>query len=260
MVGCSLSSGYKMDPDTRKIDRCCPTHPALWINRLLTDAGYDDIHNCSSAGANNDTIFFTAVERLAQERYDLVTIQWTLLNRMNFTVGLESFSTRTLLENNQNVSVNPYKIISGKWLDDLGDRLRYILNPHWSILRLVQYVNILRELQINRQGKIVFVNGVVHLPCDYFQRSCYNKPSDLPEMTQHMLNMTTRDDDEVLKLYTMIHDQYDANGGIRPESWMNLYQPLLPMKVDTIEPDDSHPGWQSQEVFYDFLQGKRHML
>ena len=260
MVGCSLSSGYKMLEDTGQVDRCCPDHPDLWCNRLLADSGYQIIHNRATAGASNETIFHTAIEHVMAQRYDLVLVQWSLIDRMNIDIGLELYPTRSLLENGLDIGINPGKIISGRWLDDLGDRLRFVTNSHRRLVKLVQYVNIIKQLQHCQQAKAIFINGVMYLPKDYFEKQQYEIPSQLPTMVQQMLGAATRDDSETRKLYDMTHDQYRRNQGIQPDLWMNLYQPLLPMKIDTIEPNDPHPGWQSQRLFYDFLVQKKDLL
>ena len=79
-------------------------------------------------------------------------------------------------------------------------------------------------------------------------------PSDLDSYTNDILASDKRDDDEVFKLYNMIHEQYQHYGGIREDHWLNLYNSLDSMKIDTVSVEDCHPGYQSQQRFVEFLE------
>ena len=62
-----------------------------------------------------------------------------------------------------------------------------------------------------------------------------------------------RDDDEIFKLYDMIHEHYSCYGNIQEQQWLNLYQPMTQLKIDTIDPNDYHPGFESQSLFADLF-------
>jgi hypothetical protein len=47
----------------------------------------------------------------------------------------------------------------------------------------------------------------------------------------------------------MIHSQYNAEGSIAAEYWLNLYNALDSLKIDTVSDTDNHPGDLSQEYF-----------
>jgi hypothetical protein len=172
--------------------------------------------------------------------------------RFNFHVGLELYTVSTNLRN-EDININNNVNISGKWLSSLGDNLRKIHNDHWDILNLVKYVNVLIKLQEHTGGKIVFVNSLGPWPDNYFQPKLINLPSDLSEYEQNLLQVDTRDDEEVFQLYKMIHDHYDSYGGIRANYWLNLYQSLRTLQIDTVSDIDNHPGYKSQEVYSQYL-------
>lgn len=257
VVGCSMTSGYNLGGGKNGISQDDPLHPDIWCNTLFQSSDEFAVVNRSSSGANNETIFQIALEGILSEKFDLILIQWTLINRINLQSGLELYHTRSMLQNSFDVNLNNNFVVSGKWLDDLGDRLRWVSNPHWKLLDLVRYVNVLKHLQNFLHGsKILFVNGSLELPKNYFARMSYRYPNELPEYVQDMLQVQTRNDIEIAQLYEMIHTQYANNQGIQPESWLNLYEPLREMQVDSIDKDDNHPGPNSQIIFADFLKEK----
>jgi hypothetical protein len=67
------------------------------------------------------------------------------------------------------------------------------------------------------------------------------------------LQVELRDDDEIFKLYDMIHEHYSHYGGIQEQNWLNLYQPMTHLMVDAIKPNDNHPGFESQSLFADLF-------
>lgn len=257
IVGCSLTAGYKLGPEKNGTQSDLPTHPDIWANRLIKSLGDFEITNLASSGANNETIFHVATENILSQKYDLVLVQWTELPRLNLQVGLELYHTRSMLNYDWDINLNNHVVISGKWLSNIGERIRWISNPHWQILNLVRYVNILKNLQnLLYGGKILFVNGIVDLPKDYFTPMPYRYPDELPEYVQKMLQVETRDDSEIRELYEKIHEQYKSNQGINPDLWLNLYQPLKHIQVDNIHAGDTHPGPKSQIIFSDYLKEK----
>jgi hypothetical protein len=189
---------------------------------------------------------------LIKNRYDLIVIQWTYLNRLNFNVGLETYPVDTRLTDDLDINIVNHVTISAKWLQDLGDRLRMISNIHWDILKLVKYVNTLREIQCHsRKQELLFVNGAVVWPDQYFCKKDYTFPNELSDFEQRMLDTEHRDDEEIKKIYHMCHDSYTDYGGIQEKLWANLYDPMIRTKIDNIRPGDFHPGYQSQALFAD---------
>ena len=79
-------------------------------------------------------------------------------------------------------------------------------------------------------------------------------PSDLSKFTQkEILNCKNRDDEEIYKLYTLQHDNYDETGGVDPDSWVNLYDSFLKLKLD-LNFDNSHPGIKSNQLYYNLVK------
>lgn len=245
IVGCSYAKGYGLPGEEK--------NPELWSNRLFDSGTY--VKNLSRSGANNDWIFLETVGALLKNHYDVVVVSWTVIPRFNFTVGLELYSTYSMLDHFSNdVNIVGKQTFKQDWMKDIGDKLRIIHNDHWDILKLVKYINVLIEIQNSRQQAIFFVNALLPWPVDFFNHKLVTLPSDLNSYTQKILDVDRRDDPESLALYNMIHDQYRQFGGIKENHWLNLYQNLLSMTVDMVSKDNKHPGIKSQAVFAAYLK------
>ena len=226
--------------------------PALWVNRLFPQEQHTVV-NLSKSGRNNYWIFLETMSGLLTDTYDVVLVGWSAIPRFNFHVGLELYSVHTMLAE-LDINLNDNITISGKWLKTLGNNLKKIHNDHWDLLDLVKYVNTLIQIQEKKNnGQIFFVNTLGTWPDNYFTKKQINQPSDLSLFEQKLLQVDTRDDDEIFQLYDMIHNDYKTYGGIQEDCWLNLYSSLRYMQVDNVSDTDHHPGYQSQEVFDHYL-------
>lgn len=165
VVGCSLTSGYKMTDGLND-----PCHPRLWSNQLLSKLDDFEIINRSKRGVNNHWIFMEAMSALTKDHYDLAVIQWTGLGRISLPVGLELHDTLSILTDGLDVNLVNGFIVPGKWLQDVGDRLKSFSNLHWDILNIVRYVNILIQIQQLKKSKICFVDSGLQWIPGYFEK------------------------------------------------------------------------------------------
>jgi hypothetical protein len=241
VVGCSYARGHGLNLENKD--------PDLWVNKLFASR-HCHVDNRSKTGANNHWIFLETVGCLLKQTYDFVLVSWTSIPRYNFHAGLELYSVDTML-NNMDVNINNNTRVSGKWLEAIGNNLRKIHNDHWDLLDLIKYVNVLVSMQ--GADKIVFVNGLGPWSKDYFVKKSLELPSDLLPYEQDLLQVRTRDDQEIFALYDMIHDHYTSYGGIHQQNWLNLYSSLRDLQVDTVSDQDLHPGYSSQQVYVDTL-------
>ena len=224
----------------------------LWVNQLCNKI-FDNpvITNLADGGRNNHWIFTETASRMTQQDFDIVIVAWSSFARFNFNVGLETYRTLTRLANNIDVGINPNNTISGKWLDQIGDKLRRIHNDHWDILDLIKYTNILAQL--NTTSRLFFVNTLFDLPATYFNHIDFKLPSELDSYTLELLQADTRSDDQIKELYNHIHAQYKSYGGMRSELWLNLHKSFYSMKIDDASETDQHPGYASQDRFVEYL-------
>jgi hypothetical protein len=243
VVGCSYAVGCGLELERND--------PRLWSNQLFPTA---DITNAGKTGANNNWIFLETISQLRKQHYDIVLVAWSAIPRYNFQVGLELYSVSTRLRNSRDINLNSNVTISGKWLNSIGNNLDKIHNDHWDLLELIKYVNTLIELQVkSRQGKLVFVNSLGPWCNNYFEYKNIQLPSDLDTYVQCLLEVDKRDDKDIFDLYNMIHLQYDEYGGIQEKYWLNLYNSLGAQQVDCASETDKHPGYQSQQVYTNYL-------
>lgn len=244
-VGCSYTKGHGLDYGSRD--------PKLWVNQIFQSMG--EVTNLSVTGMNNHWIFMETMSELLRSKksYDIVLVGWSAIPRYFFQVGLELYSVHTKLDD-RDIHVNNNVTIPGKWLEKLGNDLKKLHNDHWDLLDLVKYVNVLVETQeTSKDRKIFFVNSLGPWCDGYFNKKQIQLPSDLDPYTGDLLQVETRDDEEILALYNMIHDQYDHYGGIRESHWLNLYDSLRSMQIDCVSKSDTHPGYQSQDRYCEYL-------
>lgn len=245
VVGCSMTRGHGLQKESED--------PKLWVNQILSPFG--EIHNLSCTGRNNQWIFHETVSAMLAEKnsYDIVLVGWSAIPRYFFHVGLELYSVHTMLSN-IDINVNNKVTFSGRWLERIGNDLKKIHNDHWDILDLIKYVNTLIALQeTSPSKKIFFVNTLSPWCRNYFNFQTHSLPSELNIYEQNLLQIETRDDDEIFALYKMIHKHYSKYGGIRESHWLNLYDSLRSMQVDNVSACDNHPGYLSQEKFTQYL-------
>jgi len=244
-VGCSITRGHGLDKEMHD--------PKLWVNQIFDQFG--EVTNLSMTGMNNYWIFLETMSELLRTNndYDIVVVGWTAIPRYYFHVGLELYPVQTKLDH-IDINVNNNLTYSGTWLEKIGNNLKKIHNDHWDILDLVKYVNILIRFRgTSPDKKIFFVNTLAPWCREYFNFKKISLPSDLDSYEQDLLQVDTRDDDEIFSLYQMIHSQYRHYGGINESHWLNLYDSLHLMQIDKVSESDSHPGYLSQDRYAEFL-------
>ena len=244
IVGCSYTAGFGL-PNEKN-------NPNIWASQLARKLKASTVSNVSVSGANNQWIFLETMSELIKDSYDLVLVQWSAIPRYKFQVGLELYSVDSLL--NQDVNLVANQTITKEWLLGLKSRLLKIHNDHWDLLDLVKYVNTLIEIQVTSRHKhIFFINGLCPWPDRYFVKKSVSVPTELDKFTCNLLQADLRDDVETFQLYDMIHDHYSKYGTIQENRWLNLYQSMDQLKVDTISATDTHPGINSQNIFAEYF-------
>jgi len=256
VVGCSGSYGLLFEHG--------PLDERLWFKRLIKQTiGEAEITNLSESARNNEWIFLQTALEITKNKYDLVLVQWTELERLNVHLGLETYDTMHLLQKNgPNMGIVNHVTVPGRWLAKLGDNLRTISNPHWAILNLVKYTNTLINIQEKiHKSKIAFVSGALGIPDDYFQKKNIKLPSDLSKFEQDILSVPLRNDKEIFELYNKIHEDYQNAGGMPLEYWLNpLSQHTIRDRIDSIVEGDYHPGHHSHAQIADICAPKLKIL
>jgi hypothetical protein len=270
-TGCSFTSGVgwvDVDPAMSKnIDD--KTNANLWVNLCHTQIDQLknlDLINYGQGGASNTEIFKNTVQAIAEHKNDtrLLFCQWTSMPRYSFRVGFELWSTDEGIQTDHrskfDVVLNRGDRWDRKYLDDLLNRLLILHHLHGEIVKLVEYSSTLQKLARAFGIKIYFVNGLCPWDQNYFTRLYNALPEDYTAFTKkEILNIESRDDNDIQKLYTIMHDEYDQVGGIDPANWVNLYSSMGQNKID-VNYDNKHPGIKSNQHYFQqvkqFLQSR----
>lgn len=242
--GCSFTMGHGLDREKN--------NPNLWVNQLFDST---IVKNIALAGRNNHSIFINTVGEMMNCDYDLVIVAWSVIPRFNFNAGLETYETLTRLEGDYDVNVNDNITFRREWLKRVGDSLLMLHNDHWDIVSLISYINAIKRIQetITDNNQVFFVNTFSPWSNGFFDYKNLTEPSELSEYEQTLLDVETRDDEEIFNLYDKIHEDYKKYGEIQQQHWLNLYNSFGSMQVDRASPVDRHPGMESQNIFSEYL-------
>jgi hypothetical protein len=250
-AGCSLTAGYGFDGGKND--------PALWVNILhqtFDKLQQTKLINVGIAGASNFTIFKTVFDYICkQDDLQFVFVEWTSVPRYNLNPALETYHTSIMFipDLSQGTLRSHNVTYDGNYLQGIQDRFLSLLNDHYEIVDLLRYVNWINTMCNLKNIKVFHVNGICPWDKNYFKRLSNTKPSQLTDYTQHLLQVTTRDDKEIFEIYNKMHQDYDDVGGIQTQTWLNLYQPLTSLAVDTNN-DNQHPGVESHQKFAKLLE------
>jgi len=259
-TGCSFTAGngwVNADPDTSKkiADK---TNDSLWVNLCHTQIDQLknlELINYGQGGASNADIFKNTVQAIAnhKDQIDLLFCQWTSMPRYSFDVGFELWNTAESIDprarSTINVGLSSGKKWDRKYLDDLLNRLLVLHHLHGEIVKVVDYSNILQKLAQGFGIKLYFINGLCPWDQDYFLRLTVGTPEDYTPFTKkEILDIDSKSDKDIQKLYTIMHDDYDRVGGIDPASWVNLYSSMKQNQTDS-NYDNAHPGIISNQHY-----------
>lgn len=262
-TGCSFTAGDGWDPDDLlKADRDCPN---LWTNLVHQSSNkFEKLEpiNAGISGGSNTEIFEKTAEMISVHGSDISVLfcQWTAMPRYNFNVGFELWDTResiSLLKKTNDVNLNNNTSWPRAYINDLLDRLRTLHHLHWEILKVVRYSNIIKHLATKLGiGDVFFINGLCPWDKNYFTELHDVKPEQYTPFTKtEIINVDTRDDQDILKLYKLAHQNYQEAGGINERDWINLYDSFLSSRID-INFDKNHPGIKSNQFYSHTIQNR----
>ncbi len=260
-AGCSFTAGYGCGND----DVQEKLSPFLWVNlchtniKRLADL---ELVNIGVSGSSNTEIFQNVVRYMSEHGNSIDTIfcQWTSMPRYNWIAGFELWDTSQRITNvDQRCDVNLNKGISWskEYISDLTNRLRVMHHLHWEILKVVDYVNIIIKLanKLNIPN-VFFINGLCPWDNNYFKELKNVKPESYTEFTKkEILNIDSRDDEDIYKLYKLAHQHYHSAGSILEHYWLNLYNSFIDNQVD-VNYDNRHPGKKSNQLYYQLVANK----
>jgi hypothetical protein len=264
--GCSMSSGAGWKNIENSINFNCFDAPDLWVNlchRNIPELQSLELINVSNRASSNSDIFAATMNAIAvNSDIKFLFCQWTAMPRYNFSVGFELQDTTTRMQETIKHNARPYYRQSGippEKFNDLLDRLFVVHHLQGEIVKLIYYAHTVKQLCKKLGIKYVFINGLCPWDDHFFDKIDLT-PGNIEDLTpftkQHILNIDTRSDEEIIQLYELQHQQYQQVGGIDPADWVNLYNPFFKNKIDS-NFDGIHPGTQTNKLFFNLV--KEHM-
>jgi hypothetical protein len=254
-TGCSFTAGNGWNAG-QEVE--CKDFPGLWVNlcyNQILKLKELELINAGIGGASNTEIFQTTVKEISSyEGIDTIFCQWTSMPRYRFKVGFELWHTDETLnplgQPRQDIDLSNGTQWSREYLDDLLDRFLVLHHLHGEILKVVEYSNILKKLCKKFNIKLYFINGLCPWDQNYFVRLHDVLPESYTPFTKNqILDIESRNDNDIFKLYKILHDDYDKVGGIDPADWVNLYNSMKTNKMDTNH-DNLHPGIKSNQLYF----------
>lgn len=249
-TGCSNTAGVGLD-----LGR---DDPGLWCNILQQNhSSLKDLKlvNSSVSGSTNLEIFKQSVEVLSLHQPKFIFVAWTEAYRIKTNPGIETYETGIYMAPN---SIHSDIILNhctypADYIANVKHRFFDLQNIHYIYLEILDYCRILR-MQAELMGtQIYFINTYFDWDDNYFDHITdpLRTPGQLTKFTQSLLNVHSRDDEEIFKIYDKIHYEYKQTNGL--QKWINLYQGLYSKYYLDLGTDNLHPGYISQRKFAEFL-------
>jgi len=267
IAGCSLTSGVGWNKNNLITD--VKDEPLLWTNLCHNNISRFrnlELINVGQGGASNSEIFQNAVRAIASHADDIDTVlcQWTSGPRYNFNVGFELWDTSEVfvdsVHRKHDVCLSDGSRWPRKYINDLIDRLRTLHHLHWEIVKILDYSNILQRLAQLHKFNIFFINGLCPWDDDYFVELHNVSPEAYTPFTKKdILNIDSRSDKDIHKLYHLAHTHYQNTGGINLPQWINLYNSYYKLTTD-FNFDNCHPGQHSNQTFFNVIEAQLQSL
>jgi hypothetical protein len=261
--GCSYTAGngWLNLPPTESEGLEVKDSQHLWVNLCAKNIEIFknlELVNAGKGGASNTEIFENTIEQMITHSHsvDTVVCQWTAMPRYNFNPGFELWSTSESIHNNSrlhDVNLNCGTQWSREYITDLVDRLRVMHHLHWEIVKVVRYSNIIKQAANKLNiGRVFFVNGLCPWDANYFDciAGLHVLPQHYTDFTKkEILNIDSRRDEDIFKLYQLAHNHYNEAGGVDSRDWVNLYGSFYHTRIDT-NFDQRHPGINSNQQYF----------
>jgi len=205
-----------------------------------------DSTNQAKSGSSNYKIFMKSAEAMLSDKYDLVFVQWSVLNRLWLYPGPDS----EWFLNDERYPDFKYRDI---YIDSATTKITknaiLLLNHDYqNIFDVVDYCCILEELSRARSSHVIFINGL--LPwCDDLVHPMYKDDlaRSLSKYTKDLVDFDNRDDEEIELFATKLKDKFSQ---LNTKLWVNLFDSFCDNQSD-VGPEGHHPGINSNQWMAD---------
>jgi hypothetical protein len=236
-VGCSFTVGEGFNKDQRD---------AHIYDRLVSRHFGFSSDNLAKGGWGNYKIFMQAVNSIVNQKYDIVFVQWSDMNRIWLSPGPEEwFATN----DDSDQSFRYHNIyISAKDKLNFIDTVKVLNHDYQNIVDLIDYTKILNQLADTNNVKIAHINGLVPWQDDLLNlldRTDLEK--FFSDYTKSMLSFDSKPEHEVCYYFNKLQNKFNELDRTR---WVNLFDSFLLDTVDT-GPLGHHPGERSHKIMAD---------
>jgi len=258
VVGCSVTSGDGLYNENTGQD--CVNSPDLWVNlchQHIPQFSKLQLLNLGKGGFSVLSIFLSAIEAISVHNdIEYLICAWTSMPRYNFHVGFELYNTEEMFTPNKLLRDHKLNkgVLTSNYLKTICDKFLALHDAQHEIVSLIRYINILENISKNKDIKILNVNALCPWDHKFFDvLSGHFIPSDFTPFTREILTVNNRNDEEIATLYQQQHEMYAKVGGIRPQTWVNLYNSFYNEIIDR-NYDGSHPGIKSNQRFFEIVK------
>ena len=204
-----------------------------------------DSTNQAKGGSSNYKIFMRSAEAILSNKYDLVFVQWSALNRLWLYPGpdCEFFTNDTKYPDFK------YRdIYIDKTTVSLTKNTILLLNHDYqNIFDLIDYCCILEKLAQSR-SRVIFINGLLPWCNDLIAApDKFNFSQSLSDYTKDILDFDQRDDLEIELFMNRLHTKFLQ---LNLKLWVNLFDSFADNSSDT-GPEGHHPGINSHQWMAD---------
>jgi hypothetical protein len=246
-TGCSFTAGGGFTDGKN--------HSSLWVNQL-----YDKLFlhtnklNIATCGRSNAGIFQDTIKALTTYPVKYAFVQWTSLIRFNMELAFEMHDTFFTMVPGNKLTEHQYHNVkySAKYLESISDRLVTLPHDCYEIFNLLEYTNSIIKLAEYTNTRVFFVNGLAPWDSNFFDKKINATPDQYTKYTQNILKTASRDHKASSELYDKMHDRFSKTGGINSLMWLNLYESMLNLRIDTNN-DRRHPGVRSHDRYVELF-------
>lgn len=230
--GCSFTVGEGFPVEQREL---------FIYDRLVSRHFNVDHTNIAQGGASNYNIFMRSLQALLSNKYDIMFVQWSALNRIWLSPGPEVY----FFVNDDKYPDFTYRdLYLNKHDKNFLKKCLLLLNHDYqNILDLIDYCSSLLVLAHAQNTKIFFINGIVPWTDDLTKPLGPDLESTLSNYTKNILDFDNRNDHEVVEFFLKLQTKFKE---LDQTKWINLFDSLQENTIDH-GPEGHHPGINSHQ-------------
>lgn len=234
--GCSLTVGEGFPENLR---------PTYVYDHLVSRRFLFDSTNQAKAGLSNHKIFMRSAEAIISNKYDLVFVQWSGLNRLWLHPGPDC----DFFTNDRKYPDFKYRdiYIDKKTLSLTKNIILLLNHDYQNIVDLVDYCCILEKLASSRT-RVIFINGMLPWTNDLIAPiNELNFTQSLSDYTKNILDFDHRSDQEIVLFLNRLKTKFSQ---LNLKLWINLFDSFEDKSTD-FGPEGHHPGINSHQWLAD---------